>query len=203
MPRMKVFNVLEEEAFEMPPIFNTELIDREVKLGFDRGGISMKALSVHGVNNAMAMKYQPVWSLFSGDESDRAGIYKMLSELDQYHLLPNGMHSADEHYAGRDPSQGVELCAVVETMFSLENLIGVLGDPSFVDRLERITFNALPGTLSGDMRAHQYDQQPNQVACDIRPRPWTTNGPESNVFGLEPDFGCCTARRGCSRKSSG
>ncbi len=25
------------------------------------------------------------------------------------------------------------------------------------------------------------------------PRPWTTNGPESNLFGLEPNFGCCTA----------
>jgi hypothetical protein len=22
---------------------------------------------------------------------------------------------------------------------------------------------------------------------------WTTNGPESNIYGLEPNFGCCTA----------
>ena len=22
---------------------------------------------------------------------------------------------------------------------------------------------------------------------------WATNGPESNLFGLEPNFGCCTA----------
>ena len=43
------------------------------------------------------------------------------------------------------------------------------------------------------MWAHQYDQQPNQVLCSLRPRHWTTNGPESNVFGLEPHFGCCTS----------
>ena len=43
------------------------------------------------------------------------------------------------------------------------------------------------------MWAHQYDQQPNQVLCSIHPRAWTTNGPESNLFGLEPNFGCCTA----------
>ena len=44
------------------------------------------------------------------------------------------------------------------------------------------------------MWAHQYDQQPNQVLCSLRPRQWTTNGPESNLFGLEPNFGCCTVQ---------
>lgn len=152
-----------------------------------------KALSVHGVNNAMAMKYTTLWSLVSNDASDRRAVYQMLNELDKYHLLPNGMHSADEHYAGSDPSQGVELCAVVETMFSLGHMIGILGDPALGDRLERITFNALPATFSGDMWSHQYDQQPNQVLCSIEQRDWTTNGQEANVFGLEPNFGCCTA----------
>ena len=31
-----------------------------------------------------------------------------------------------EHYAGRDPSEGTELCAVVEAMFSLEQVLAVL-----------------------------------------------------------------------------
>jgi DUF1680 family protein len=69
----------------------------------------------------------------------------------------------------------------------------VLGDPALGDRLEKMTYNALPGTFDGDMWAHQYDQQPNQVQCSLRPRGWTSNGPESNLFGLEPNFGCCTA----------
>jgi hypothetical protein len=43
------------------------------------------------------------------------------------------------------------------------------------------------------MWAHQYDQQPNQIKCSLAPGPWTTNGPEANLFGLEPHFGCCTA----------
>jgi hypothetical protein len=43
------------------------------------------------------------------------------------------------------------------------------------------------------MWAHQYDQQPNQITCSRSAGPWTTNGPESNLFGLEPHFGCCTA----------
>ncbi len=61
------------------------------------------------------------------------------------------------------------------------------------DRLERLAFNALPGTFTDDMWAHQYNQEPNQVECSLHHKPWTTDGPESNLFGLEPNFGCCTA----------
>ncbi len=151
------------------------------------------SLKTHVVNNAMALKTSAVWWLISADPSGRQAVYQQLKELDRYHLLPNGVHSGDEHYAGRDPSQGTELCAVVEGMFSLQHLAAILGDPGFGDRLEKIAYNALPGTFSGDMWAHQYDQQPNQVLCSLYPREWTTNGPQSNLFGLEPNFGCCTA----------
>jgi DUF1680 family protein len=117
----------------------------------------------------------------------------MLDALDQYHGLPNGMFSCDEHLAGRSPSQGSELCTVVETMFSLEQSLAILGDASIGDRLEVLAFNALPGTFTDDMWAHQYDQEPNQVEVSLHRKPWTTDGPESNIYGLEPHFGCCTA----------
>ncbi len=78
-------------------------------------------------------------------------------------------------------------------MFSLEQSLAILGDAALGDRLERLAFNALPGTFTNDMWAHQYDQQSNQIECSLHRKPWTTNGPESNLFGLEPNFGCCTA----------
>ena len=150
-------------------------------------------LSTHGVNNAMALKAAAVWYLITNRDGDREAAYRMLRELDAYHSLPNGIFSADEHYAGRNPSQGTELCAVVEAMFSLETDIAILGDASFGDRLEKLAFNPLPGTFTRDMWAHQYDQQPNQIMCSLADRNWATNGPDSNLFGLEPNFGCCTA----------
>lgn len=150
-------------------------------------------MQTHGVNNAMAIKMSPVWSLLSGSETDRRAVLRMIAELDRYHGLPNGMFSADEHFAGRNPSQGTELCTVVETMFSLEQSLAILGEPALADRLERIAFNALPGTFTDDMWAHQYDQEPNQIIVSLHNKPWTTNGPESNLYGLDPNFGCCTA----------
>lgn len=151
------------------------------------------ALQTHGVNNAMALKMPTLWGFFSQNPTDRQTIYSQQQALDQYHGQPTGMFSGDEHLAGRDPSQGVELCAVVEAQFSYEQLLAMLGDAAFGDRLEKITFNALPATLTTDMWAHQYDQQPNQVLVSNAKRNWSTNGNQSNLYGLEPHFGCCTA----------
>jgi uncharacterized protein len=155
-----------------------------------RGDIS---LATHGVNNGQAIKVGPISYLFTANEDDRKAVLWQIAELNKYHGLPNGMFSCDEHLAGRNPSQGSEFCTVVEYMFSLEQSLAILGDPRLGDRLELLAFNALPGTTTDDMWAHQYDQQPNQVECSLHKEPWSTNGPDSNLFGLEPNFGCCTA----------
>jgi len=156
-------------------------------------GLSDLALATHGVNNGQAVKTGPVWSLVSGSPVDRSAALKMVTELEKFHGLPNGMFSCDEHLAGLNPSQGSELCTVVEYMFSLEHALAITGEASFGDRLERLAFNALPGTFTDDMWAHQYNQEPNQIECSLHRNPWTTDGPESNLYGLEPNFGCCTA----------
>lgn len=189
--------LLHQQGFDWKADFDdfkyTQRITPEfIKLN-EGGGLKDVALATHGVNNGQAIKASPVWSVISNDESDRQAVHQMLAALDKYHGLPNGMFSCDEHFAGPNPSQGSELCTVVETMFSLEQSLAILGDASLGDRLERVAFNALPGTFTDDMWAHQYNQEPNQVECSLHHKPWTTDGPESNLYGLEPNFGCCTA----------
>jgi hypothetical protein len=148
----------------------------------------------HVVNNAMAVKAHGLWYRLSGDEQDKKAVCAMIEALDRHHGSVTGMFSGDECLAGRRPTQGTELCAVVEYAYSLEVLLSCLRDAYLGDRLEQIAYNALPATFSPDMWSHQYDQQVNQVECSIRDDwPWTTNGPESNIYGLEPNYGCCTA----------
>ncbi|MHC4738054.1 MAG: beta-L-arabinofuranosidase domain-containing protein [Planctomycetota bacterium] len=147
----------------------------------------------HVVNNAMALKAGPLCWRMTGEDADRMAVYDMMEKLDRYHGMVTGVFSGDECLAGKNPTQGTELCSVVEYMYSLEVLLSLLGDPAFGDRLEKICFNALPATFSPDMWSHQYDQQVNQVECSIKKRNWTTNGPQSNIYGLEPNYGCCTS----------
>jgi hypothetical protein len=148
---------------------------------------------IHVVNVAMAIKEPALRGAVDGDERHRRAVYTALEQLDRWHGQAQGMFSGDEWLAGRDPSQGVELCAVVELMFSLSTVCRVLGDLGFADRLEKVAYNALPATITADMRGRQYDQQPNQVLCSVAKRNWTQNKDDSNIFGLEPNFGCCTA----------
>ncbi len=146
----------------------------------------------HGVNIAMAIKKIVADSFFEefnlSDETTKA-----LTKLKRYHGFVNGMFSSDEHLSGNNPNQGTELCAVVEMMYSLEKIIQFTEDFYYANLLEKIAFNALPASIAPDFRAHQYDQQPNQIKCTIAERNWYNNLKDSNIFGLEPNFGCCTA----------
>jgi hypothetical protein len=148
----------------------------------------------HVVNQAMAPKAAALsWRLDERPE-DRTFPARMIGILDRYHGQVTGMFAGDECLAGKNPVQGTELCSVVELMYSMEVLLSVFGDVEFGDRLERVAFNALPATFKPDMWAHQYDQQVNQVQCTINPDyMWTTNGADSNIYGLAPEYGCCTS----------
>jgi hypothetical protein len=160
----------------------------------DRARATRWTHPAHVVNVAMALKAPALLWRLGGGERLRQMPRKMLKLLDAHHGQATGIFTGDECLAGPDPAQGTELCAVVEAMYSLEQLVAILGDADFADRLERLAFNCLPATLSPDMWSHQYVQQANQVSCTVKPKPvWTTDGPESNIFGLEPNYGCCTA----------
>jgi uncharacterized protein len=153
-----------------------------------------KVLENHGVNTGMGLKYGGVRSRLTGHDKDKNAVFSMLELLDRYHGQATGIFTCDEHLAGRSPSQGTELCTVVEAMYSLEILSAILGDPRLGDRLEQLAYNALPATFKKDMTAHQYDQQCNQVICKVQgDHVYVSNGPDSNLYGLEPNFGCCTA----------
>lgn len=151
-------------------------------------------LASHVVNCAMALKHDTVRWQLTGDPSARERATRLLAELDRYHGLVTGVFTGDEHLAGLSPSQGTELCAVVEALFSLQVMVAALGDAALADRLDRIGWNALPGAFTDDAWRHQYVQQVNQVACVVsEDRVWTNNDADAGVWGLEPHFGCCTA----------
>ncbi len=149
----------------------------------------------HVVNLAMCLKQGALkYRLHGGDPEAFAGL--ALEKLFQYHGMAASHFTGDECLSGDSPIQGTELCGVVEAMYSYETLLSISGGARWGDLLEKLAFNALPATLSEDMWTHQYLQLTNQPQCSILPKDhviFRTNGEEAHLFGLEPNFGCCTA----------
>ena len=181
---LELASLLQEQALDWAVYLSRHLI-RSPADTFDH--------YTHVVNVAMGLKSMALAYLLNGAAEHERAFREGLENLDRWHGLVNGMFSGDEWLAGLGPQHGVELCAVVELMFSLETQVRVFGDARDADRLEGVAFNALAATMSADLRTHQYHQQVNQVLCTVDQRDWTMSGDDANTFGLEPHFGCCTA----------
>jgi len=156
--------------------------------------VNIWTFETHIVNLCMMIKSEAVsYGLIGAEYTDQAE--KLMSVLRDYNGTPVGIFTGDECLAGLSPIQGTELCSVAELMYTYELLYAYTGDAKWAERLEKVVFNALPGTISDDMWSHQYDQQSNQISCEKHPNKpiWRTNNGESGLFGLEPGFGCCTA----------
>lgn len=171
------------------------LIDNFTTTDFDRNWNQI----VHVVNLAMGIKAYAVADQFM-DMDGKGFAEKLLDTVRKYHGTAFGLFTGDECLAGISPTQGTELCAIVEAMYSFETLFEIYGEAKWADKLEMLAFNALPATVSNDMWTHQYDQLVNQVSCIIEPEgktpKFTTNPSEAHIFGLEPSYGCCTANMG-------
>ncbi len=150
----------------------------------------------HVVNICMMLKSEALWSqIFDIDAEELADL--ALEYLDKKHGTAAGHFTGDENISGNSPIHGTELCGVVEAMYSYEWLFAVTGNTKWLDRLEKLAFNALPAAISPDMWTHQYDQMTNQVASfPMSKQPFRTNNNEAHLFGLEPHFGCCTSNFG-------
>ncbi len=158
--------------------------------------LNVWTMETHIVNLTMMLKTEAVEKALFGKSGVSAAAEDAI--LKKYNGTAVGLYTGDECLAGISNVQGTELCSVNELMYSLEWLYRVTGDEKWADRLETVAFNALPATFSDDMWTHQYLQMANQIECSYFPNKaiFRTNGGESNLFGLEPNYGCCTANGG-------
>jgi len=149
----------------------------------------------HVVNTAMALKSRAVMSPFTGEDPDNFAKF-MFKKLNRLHGSATGHFSGDECLSGTSPIRGTELCSIVEAMYSYEELMRIGGNAYWGDRLEEAAYNDLATAISADMNSHQYDRMINQVNCspiEEGKQPFSSNGGGAHMFGLEPNYGCCTA----------
>ena len=148
----------------------------------------------HAVNIGMALKAPVINYQRTRDPKYIRAMKTGWNDLMNLHGLPMGIFSGDEDLHGNAPTQGVELCAIVESMFSLENMIAITGDIQYMDALERMTFNALPAQTTDTFNEKQYFQIANQVQISRGVFDFSLpfERQMNNVLGLRSGYTCCT-----------
>ncbi|KAI1341460.1 hypothetical protein F5Y15DRAFT_376175 [Xylariaceae sp. FL0016] len=164
------------------------------KVYYETTPFDLSWVFLHGVNMAQGLRYTLSLYINTGDPALRAQTRKAVDLLAAHHRSLAGTILADEYISDLNPSRGAELCIAAEVMFSSAYIYQYLGDNDIADWAEQTAFNAFPVSIAADWWSHQYVQQENQ--------PWSRNlttddlwwdvNSYSNVFGLEPNYPCCT-----------
>ena len=151
--------------------------------------------SFHGVNLAQGIKEPVIYFQAHPDSIYIRAVKKAFQDIELFHGQAQGMYGADEPTHGSNPTQGIELCSIVEMMFSLEKMLSITGDVSFADHLEKIAFNALPTQVNDDYSARQYFQSANQVEITRGRHGFFEDdfqGGTDLCYGLLTGYPCCT-----------
>ena len=149
--------------------------------------------TIHGVNLAQGFKTPMIYSQLDPDPKYALATRTALADLKRHHGYPTGMFSVDEQLHGNSPTQGTELCAIVEFLFSLESIYKIDANPEVADLIERIAFNALPAHTTDDYMTRQYYQQVNQISTAIHSSTFDCNHGHDTAFGLLTGYPCCTS----------
>ncbi len=159
---------------------------------FRQARIFVEQGRVHTVNLAQGFKEPIVWWQYSHDLADFMAPRLAMEAIRHTVGLPTGLWAGDEQLQYGNPVRGSELCAAVEMMYSLEEMLRITGDMLWADWLERVAFNALPTQVNDDYSAKQYYQQVNQIASTREWRPFSTpHDGTDNLFGTLNGYPCC------------
>ncbi len=148
---------------------------------------------LHCVNIAHGLKTPVVYYQQHPEEKYLNAVKSGLSSLRNIHGYVNGMFGADERLHGNDLAQGIELCTVVEMMYSFETNLPITGDVYYADYLEKLTYNVLPAQHNDDYTCRQYFQQTNQVKITRDTRNFFNNEDHRIVMGVLTGYPCCSS----------
>ena len=178
---LSLVELLRRQAYDWPAIFTSN--------EFMLGGTDFHPK--HNVNVEQALKFPVVWYQLSHQTSDLESLSLGIDHLMQEHGLSCGINSGTEFLAGNASVEGVELCSIVEEMLSLETAMRITGDAKLADRLETISFNALPAGLANDIKGIQYYTLANNVIAVNGGHGFNQDYENGTVPGPKSGYPCC------------
>ena len=129
---------------------------------------SDRVSTTHGVSFHEMAKLGVLMYLSTGKERYLKATVHGYEKIRRDQELPSGVSSSSEFLRGKDPLDSYETCDISDMSWSLGYLLMATGDIQYADMIEKIIFNAAPGSVTEDFKALQYFSCGNQVICDRR-----------------------------------
>ena len=178
---LSLVNILHQQAYDWSGIFRSN--------NFVHYGTDFQPK--HNVNVEQALKFPEVFYQLSEQPDDLNALELGWDNLMRERGLSCGINSGTEFISGNASVQGVELCAIVEAMLSLETSVRITGNPVLADRLETISFNALPAALANNIKAHNYYTLPNNVIAVYGGHGFNQDYANATLPGPDSGYPCC------------
>lgn len=122
-----------------------------------------KPLREHGVTAAEQLKLLPLMYCYTGDKEALELANLAYKKVEADSLMPDGGIVSSESMSTTAFNSLHETCDIVDWSWSMGYLLMAGGDAHWADRIEQMTFNALPGAVTKDFKQLQYFSGPNLV----------------------------------------
>lgn len=155
-------------------------------------------IELHAVTYDEMVKIPAMIYSVTGDKRYLEATVKGLERIKKFHMLPIGIHSGSEGFAGTDALSGVETCDITDYCRALKITADITGDTGYLDSIESIMYNVAPSVMDEEFKTLQYFSSMNQVIS-------TFNSNHSGSFTQTPRMAyqadhypeCCTGN--CNR----
>lgn len=149
------------------------------------------ATGEHGVTYLEKSKLGAILYMYTGDKTYLAPSIAAFNKIDKYHMLVSGVNVSSEHIEPVTTQESHEICDISDYTWNIGYLLQATGNADYADKIERVAFNAAPGSVAKDFKALQYFSAPNQVIAARGS--YIRGGGDQMRYAPNPGTECCPA----------
>ena len=120
-------------------------------------------LREHGVTAAEQLKLLPLLYCYTGDQEALELANLAYRKVEGDSLMPDGCVVSSEYLGTTAFNSLHETCDITDWSWNFGYLLMAGGEAHWADRIEQMTFNALPGAVTKDFKQLQYFSSVNQI----------------------------------------
>lgn len=119
----------------------------------------------HGVTFNEIAKIYALMYTYTGNKKYLNAAETTYKRVDDFHMLPDGVHSSSEALCGKETWRTHESCDISDYTWSIGYLLEATGKAEYADKIEKAIFNAFFGATAMNFKTIQYLSSVNQVIC--------------------------------------